>query len=100
MARKLVLLVVDGMTPAAFERAVEGGRAPALSLLADRGDYRQVTSVFPALTPGRPRGIPGGCFGFFRPPPPLASAGSRPRRAGRASHPLARLVEPRGAPHR
>src|SRR4029077_17972557 len=51
MARKLVLLVVDGMTPAAFERAVESGRAPALSLLADRGDYRQGTSVFRALTP-------------------------------------------------
>jgi predicted AlkP superfamily pyrophosphatase or phosphodiesterase len=51
MAPKLALLVVDGMTPAAFERAVESGRAPALALLAERGDYRQVTSVFPSLTP-------------------------------------------------
>jgi hypothetical protein len=51
MSRKLVLVVVDGMTPAAFERAVESGRAPALSLLAERGDYRQATSVFPSLTP-------------------------------------------------
>jgi len=51
MAQKLVLVVVDGMTPAAFERAVESGRAPALSLLAEHGDYRQVTSVFPSLTP-------------------------------------------------
>jgi predicted AlkP superfamily pyrophosphatase or phosphodiesterase len=51
MSRKLVLLVVDGMTPAAFERAVAGGRAPALSFLAEHGDYRQATSVFPSLTP-------------------------------------------------
>ena len=31
MRKKLVLVVVDGMTPAAFERAVESGRAPALA---------------------------------------------------------------------
>ncbi|HZC74527.1 MAG TPA: nucleotide pyrophosphatase/phosphodiesterase family protein [Gaiellaceae bacterium] len=51
MGRKLVLVVVDGMTPAAFERAVESGRAPALSFLAEHGDYRTATSVFPSLTP-------------------------------------------------
>jgi hypothetical protein len=51
MPRKLVLAVVDGMTPAAFERAVAGGRTPALSFLAEHGDYRLATSVFPSLTP-------------------------------------------------
>jgi hypothetical protein len=51
MPRKLVLMVVDGMTPAAFERAVDGGRAPALTFLAAHGEYRQATSVFPSLTP-------------------------------------------------
>ena len=51
MTKKLVLVVVDGMTPAAFERAVDGGRAPALSFLAEHGDYRVATSVFPSLTP-------------------------------------------------
>ncbi|MFL5958720.1 MAG: alkaline phosphatase family protein [Gaiellaceae bacterium] len=51
MRKKLVLVVVDGMTPAAFERAVEGGRAPAMSFLAEHGDYRVATSVFPSLTP-------------------------------------------------
>jgi predicted AlkP superfamily pyrophosphatase or phosphodiesterase len=49
--KKLVLIVVDGMTPAAFERAVAGGRAPALSYLAEHGDYREAASVFPSLTP-------------------------------------------------
>jgi hypothetical protein len=49
--KKLVLIVVDGMTPAAFERAVEGGRAPALAVLAEHGTYRRATSVFPSLTP-------------------------------------------------
>src|SRR5215831_1681523 len=51
MAPKVVLIVVDGMTPAAFERAIESGRAPTLSFLAEHGDYRQATSVFPSLTP-------------------------------------------------
>jgi predicted AlkP superfamily pyrophosphatase or phosphodiesterase len=51
MPRKLVLIVVDGMTPAAFERAVDSGRAPALAFLAAYGEYRQAISVFPSLTP-------------------------------------------------
>jgi predicted AlkP superfamily pyrophosphatase or phosphodiesterase len=51
MPKKLVLIVVDGMTPAAFERAVVGGRAPALAFLAANGTYRRATSVFPSLTP-------------------------------------------------
>lgn len=50
-AKKLVLIVVDGMTPAALERAVDGGRAPALAALAERAEYRRATSVFPSLTP-------------------------------------------------
>ena len=50
-AKKLVLIVVDGMTPAAFERAVESGRAPALAELAGHGEYGRATSVFPSLTP-------------------------------------------------
>jgi hypothetical protein len=51
VAKKLVLIVVDGMTPAAFERAVESGRAPALAFLAAHGSYRHAVSVFPSLTP-------------------------------------------------
>lgn len=51
MAKKLVLIVVDGMTPAAFERAVQSGRAPAFAFLAEHGEYRLATSVFPSLTP-------------------------------------------------
>ena len=50
MNKKLILIVVDGMTPAAFERAVGGG-APTLALLAQHGTYRRATSVFPSLTP-------------------------------------------------
>ncbi len=45
------MIVVDGMTPAAFERAVDSGRAPALAYLAQHGDYSRATSVFPSLTP-------------------------------------------------
>jgi predicted AlkP superfamily pyrophosphatase or phosphodiesterase len=51
MPRKLVLMVVDGMTPETFERAVESDRAPALAALARHGEYTRATSVFPSLTP-------------------------------------------------
>jgi hypothetical protein len=52
MARKkLVLIVVDGLTPAGFERALAGRRAPALSFLAQHGTYQRAVSVFPSLTP-------------------------------------------------
>ncbi|MHB8470374.1 MAG: alkaline phosphatase family protein, partial [Gaiellaceae bacterium] len=51
MRKKLVLIVIDGMTPAAFERAVSGTRAPALTFLAEHGSYRHAVSVFPSLTP-------------------------------------------------
>ena len=51
MPKKLVLIVIDGMTPAAFERAIGDSRAPALAFLAEHGDYRLATSVFPSLTP-------------------------------------------------
>jgi len=49
--KKLVHIVVDGMTPETFERATEGRRAPALAFLAEHGTYRRATSVFPSLTP-------------------------------------------------
>ena len=49
--KKVVLIIVDGMTPAAFERAVAGDRNPALKFLAEHGTYGKAVSVFPSLTP-------------------------------------------------
>jgi hypothetical protein len=49
--RKLILVVVDGLTPAVFENAVEGDLVPALSFLAAHGTYRRGVSTFPSLTP-------------------------------------------------
>ncbi|HEX6491365.1 MAG TPA: alkaline phosphatase family protein [Gaiellaceae bacterium] len=51
MPKKLVLIVIDGLTPAAFERAITGERAPALAFLAAHGRYRSGVSTFPSLTP-------------------------------------------------
>jgi hypothetical protein len=48
---KVVLIVIDGLTPAIFEDAVERGRAPALAFLAGLGRYRRAISTFPSLTP-------------------------------------------------
>jgi hypothetical protein len=48
---KLILIVIDGLTAAAFEAAVEDGHAPTLGLLAREGRYRRAISSFPSLTP-------------------------------------------------
>jgi hypothetical protein len=50
-AKKLVLIVIDGLTPGVFEDAVESGRTPALAFLAGLGSYRRALSTFPSLTP-------------------------------------------------
>ncbi len=47
---KLVLIVVDGLSPAALERAIEDGAAPTLAFLRSR-DPGTAVSAFPSLTP-------------------------------------------------
>jgi Type I phosphodiesterase / nucleotide pyrophosphatase len=49
--KKLILIVIDGLTPAAFERAAEDDRTPALRFLAANGTYTRGVSTFPSLTP-------------------------------------------------
>ena len=51
MNRKLVLIVIDGLSPSVFEAAVESGSAPALAYLAAHGEYGHAVSTFPSLTP-------------------------------------------------
>jgi hypothetical protein len=49
--RKLVLILIDGLSPSVFEAAVESGSAPALAYLAAHGEYGRAVSTFPSLTP-------------------------------------------------
>jgi predicted AlkP superfamily pyrophosphatase or phosphodiesterase len=49
--KKLILVVIDGLTPDVFEDAVDTGAATALSFLAQHGSYRRGVSTFPSLTP-------------------------------------------------
>jgi Type I phosphodiesterase / nucleotide pyrophosphatase len=49
--QKLILVVIDGLTPSMFEAAVGDGRMPALSFLAEQGRYSRAISTFPSLTP-------------------------------------------------
>jgi len=51
MTRKLVLAVIDGLTPAMLERALGEGRLPALSFLREAGSYTRGTTTFPSVTP-------------------------------------------------
>ena len=48
---KLILVVIDGLTPAALERALESGGAPTIARLVEAGSYRRAVSTFPSLTP-------------------------------------------------
>jgi predicted AlkP superfamily pyrophosphatase or phosphodiesterase len=50
-AKKVILIVIDGLTPSVFEAAVGDGRAPALAFLAEHGRYARAVSTFPSLTP-------------------------------------------------
>jgi hypothetical protein len=49
--KSLILIDIDGLTPAMFEAAVGVGGAPALSFLAEQGSYSRAISTFPSLTP-------------------------------------------------
>ena len=49
--KKLVLAVIDGLTPGMLARAIREGCAPALAFLRERGSYRVGTTVFPSVTP-------------------------------------------------
>ena len=45
--KPVILVIVDGLTPSAFEAA----DTPALRFLAQHGEYRRAVSTFPSLTP-------------------------------------------------
>jgi hypothetical protein len=47
--KKLILVLVDGLTPSMFEAAAES--YPTFGLLAENGCYSRAASVFPSLTP-------------------------------------------------
>ncbi|MGH2911228.1 MAG: alkaline phosphatase family protein [Solirubrobacteraceae bacterium] len=50
--RKLVLCVIDAMSPTMLERAVAAGEAPTLAALMERGVYVQdCVAAFPSVTP-------------------------------------------------
>ena len=49
--KKLILVVIDGLTPSMLEDTLERGTAPALALLSEHGRYRRAVSTFPSLTP-------------------------------------------------
>jgi predicted AlkP superfamily pyrophosphatase or phosphodiesterase len=47
VTKPVVLVVIDGLTPAVFESA----GTPSLRFLLEHGDYRRAASTFPSLTP-------------------------------------------------
>jgi predicted AlkP superfamily pyrophosphatase or phosphodiesterase len=51
MRKKLILVVIDGLTPDVFETAVESRSAATLAALGEAGNYTRAVSTFPSLTP-------------------------------------------------
>ena len=51
MSRKVVLAIVDGLTPSMLEGSLGTPTAPWLTRLAEHGTYSRAVSVFPSLTP-------------------------------------------------
>jgi len=51
VTKKLILVVIDGLTPQVFEDAVERRTAPTLAALHEAGTYQRAVSTFPSLTP-------------------------------------------------
>ena len=49
--KKLILVVIDGLTPDLLERGIERGVAPALAHLVEEGSYARGVTTFPSLTP-------------------------------------------------
>ena len=50
-AKPLVLVVIDGLTPAMLERGIEADRVPSLAFLVENGTYARGVTTFPSLTP-------------------------------------------------
>jgi Type I phosphodiesterase / nucleotide pyrophosphatase len=59
---RLILVVIDGLTPAALEMSLEDGTTPTIAALAQHGAYRRAISVFPSLTPVCLSSIATGAF--------------------------------------
>jgi Type I phosphodiesterase / nucleotide pyrophosphatase len=60
--KKLVLAVIDALSPDMLDQAVAEGEAPALAALLDRGTYvRDCISTFPSVTPVASAAIATGC---------------------------------------
>jgi hypothetical protein len=50
-AKKAILVVIDGLTPAMLERGLAEGRVPALAHLVEHGTYASGVTTFPSVTP-------------------------------------------------
>ncbi|MFN2586802.1 MAG: alkaline phosphatase family protein [Actinomycetota bacterium] len=90
--KRVVYVVVDGMSTTAFEQATASGRAPAFAFLRDRARYaRDCVAVFPTITPCATaslvtgetparHGIPGMCW-YDRAAERFVNYGQSPRAA-------------------
>ena len=90
--KKVVYVVVDGLSSQAFEQATASGRAPGFAFLKENGSYvRDSVAIFPTITPAATaslvtgevparHGIPGMCW-YDRDASRFVNYGQSPRAA-------------------
>jgi hypothetical protein len=90
--KRVIYIVVDGMSTEAFEEVTSSGAAPAFDLLKQKGHYvRDSVAVFPSITPAASaslvtgevparHGIPGMCW-YDRSAQRFVNYGQSPRAA-------------------
>ena len=90
--KRVVYIVIDGLSTDALEQAVASGRAPALAWLRAHSSYvRDAVAVFPTITPAATaslvtgvvpaeHGIPGMCW-YDRDAARFVNYGQSPRAA-------------------
>lgn len=61
-SKKVLLVVIDALASETVVPAMRAGRLPTLSRLADAGQLRDCTAVFPSITPAATASIATGCY--------------------------------------
>lgn len=80
MTRKVILAVIDGLTPAMLEGSLESDALPTLRSLVEHGTLGRATSTFPSLTPVCLSSIATGAHGDVHEIPSLVWWHRRERR--------------------
>jgi predicted AlkP superfamily pyrophosphatase or phosphodiesterase len=61
-SKKVLLIIIDALASKTVVPAMQAGRLPTLAKLADAGQLKDCTAVFPSITPAATASIATGCY--------------------------------------